>query len=96
MAYYRGFIIYKGYQLARAWKTKMFFYGGLRLPAHVVNYEMAEKFIDKYLIPKMTELGLYKEPWHPWLDDYRCDFPIKQQPYIEATIKENWFYYKEK
>ena len=52
--------------------------------------------IDKYLIPKMTELGLYKEPWHAWLDDYHCDFPIKQQPYIEATIKENWFYYKEK
>lgn len=96
MVTHHGYIIYKGYHLCRAWQTKMFFYGNLRLPAHITNYDMAEEFITKYLIPKMTELSLYKEPWDPWSGEWYNDFPLEHRAAIEDTIKKNWFYYKEK
>ena len=90
------FLIYKGFQLARALDTKAFYYGGERLPAHVTNYKMAESFIDAFLIPKMTELGLYSGCWKPFFDDYSILFPEEHAQVIKDEIKNNWFYYKEK
>lgn len=91
---YTPFYIYKGYQLSRAWQSKMFFYGNERLPAHVTNYKMAEEFIDTYLIPKLTDLGLYHEPWRPLFDDYHITFPPEFRETIRDEIKKHWFYYK--
>ena len=93
---YQMIHIYKGFQLARAWRSKIFEYGGERLPAHVRNYEMAREFVDTYLIPKMTEIGLYKGHWRPFLDDYSLDFPTEHRETMRNEIKKNWFYYKEK
>lgn len=88
--------IYKGFQLARAWKTKMFFYGDERLPAHITNYKMAMEFVDTYIVPKMTELGLYNGKWRPFIDDYSIMFPAEHRQAIRDEIKKNWFYYREK
>lgn len=93
---YQMIHIYKGFQLARAWRSKTFLYGGEILPAHVTNYKMAMEFIDTYLIPKMTELGLYNGNWRPFVDDYSSDFPVKYRETMRNEIKKNWFYYKEK
>ena len=90
------FVIYKGFQLARAWRTKMFFYGDERLPAHITNYEMAERFIDTYLVPKMEELGLYNGNWMPLVDDYSIMFPSEHRQTMRDEIKKHWFYYKKK
>jgi len=87
-------LIYKGFQLARALGTKMFFYGDERLPAHITNYKMAEEFIDTYLIPKMTELGLYRGKWVSFVDDYSIMFPQSSRQAMREEIKKNWFYYK--
>ena len=88
--------IYKGFQLARAWRSKTFLYGGEILPAHVTNYKMAMEFVDTYLIPKMTELGLYSGDWNPFTDDYSMNFPFNFRETMRDEIKKNWFYYKEK
>lgn len=93
---YQMICIYKGFQLARAWRTKMFYYGDERLPAHITNYKMAMEFVDTYLIPKMTELGLYNGKWRPFIDDYSIMFPAEHRQAIRDEIKKNWFYYKEK
>lgn len=92
---YMTFNIYKGFQLSRAWRTKMFFYGDERLPAHITNYKMAMDFIDTYLVPKMTELGLYNGNWRPFVDDYSIMFPSKFREDMREEIKKHWFYYKE-
>ena len=86
---------YKGYQLARAWRSKMFFYGGERIPAHITNYKMAREFIDKYLEPKMIELKIYSKDFNMFTDEVACDFPFKSRPAMRNEIKKHWFYYKE-
>ena len=87
---------YNGYQIARAWRTKAFYYGGVRLPAHITNYDMALKFVDKYLLPKMAKLGLYDEEkgWNAWTGECRCHFPFEHREEMEKVIEDNWFYYK--
>ena len=54
------------------------------------------EFIDTYLIPKMTELGLYGGYWDPFTDDYSMNFPFNLRETMRGEIKKNWFYYKEK
>jgi hypothetical protein len=93
---YQTVNIYKGFQLARAWRSKTFLYGGEILPAHVTNYKTAMEFIDTYLIPKMTELGLYGGYWDPFTDDYSMNFPFNLRETMRNEIKKNWFYWKEK
>lgn len=88
---------YKGYQLARAWRSKTFLYGNEVLPAHVTNYNMAEKFIDTYLEPKMIELGLCKKrDEQPMFNfDVHSTFPPEHRQAIRDEIEKHWFYYKE-
>lgn len=93
---YQAINIYKGFQLARAWRSKTFLYGGEILPAHVTNYKMAMEFIDTYLIPKMMEIGLYSGYWNPFTDDCSMNFPFNLRGKMRDEIKKNWFYYKEK
>jgi hypothetical protein len=56
---------------------------------------MAMDFIDTYLVPKMTELGLYNGNWRPFVDDYSIMFPLKFREDMREEIKKHWFYYKE-
>ena len=87
--------IYKGFQLVRAWRSKSFSYGGESLPPHVTNYDMARKFIDKYLIPKMCEIGLYKKDWNPFIDEIQMFFPYEHRKTMADEIKKNRYYYKD-
>ena len=95
----RGWVhFYKGYQLSRGLDSKAFFYGNERLPAHVTNYDMAEKFIDAYLEPKMIELGIFKknDSLNPLEWELHSSFPLEHCQAMRDEIEKNWFYYKTK
>lgn len=82
--------IYKGYQLYRDLMTNSFSYGGEWLPSRIVNFDMAEKFIDKYLLPKMIEIGLYSEKgWNSFVVDWRYMFPKEHRQTMADEIKKH-------
>lgn len=88
---YISWMDFKGYILYKTIVGKKFFYGGLRLPAKVTNYFIAQRFICRYLNPIMVKLNLYN-PNENWFEQDGKEFPEDVKPIIEKVIKENWLF----
>jgi hypothetical protein len=86
---YAAYTCFKGYILYKTIVGKKFFYGGVRLPAKVTTYDIAERFIHKYLTPTMIKLHLCIPKDNYYLPDDRV-FPDSAKETIEKVIKENW------